>query len=282
MEFKKKNFDQWPHILKLLDDDSHVVRRAVAAELDAFDVSLEGAWDQLDLPPTEEERKQIQDLIFFHRSEMLKIEWKTCFKKEPDENLLEKAVDLLSHYLSGRTNSTLASLLDDLAAECRDSNAHRSAEDLAIFLFQTKGFRGVQEDYYRPENSNLIHVIHMRKGIPLSLVCLYMLVGKRLNLSIEGCNFPGHFLARIFVKDQMMFVDCFNGGKLLKKEAFHQMKNRRGLDIVLNEPASAEQMIHRILNNLIRAFRETHQLEQAEFIADLLSMLPSEPEISGL
>ncbi len=45
-------------------------------------------------------------------------------------------------------------------------------------------------DYGDPQNSNLVHVITRRAGLPISLACVYILVGQRMGLAIEGCNFP--------------------------------------------------------------------------------------------
>ncbi|PIE22372.1 MAG: hypothetical protein CSA62_12755 [Planctomycetota bacterium] len=45
-----------------------------------------------------------------------------------------------------------------------------------------------------------------------------MLVGARLGLDINGCNFPGHFLDWIYYEGQIVLVDCFRGGLLFGED----------------------------------------------------------------
>ncbi len=45
-----------------------------------------------------------------------------------------------------------------------------------------------------------------------------MLVGKRVGLTIHGCNFPGHFMARANDGQRDWIFDCFNGGRALRSE----------------------------------------------------------------
>ncbi len=52
-----------PHLMRLLDDDTPVVRQAVRRELGAFGTALEPALDALDPPPTDQDRRLIRSLI---------------------------------------------------------------------------------------------------------------------------------------------------------------------------------------------------------------------------
>src|SRR5437867_3405967 len=69
-------------------------------------------------------------------------------------------------------------------------------EKLNRFLFQTRGFRGNTEDYYDPRNSYLNEVLERRLGIPITLSLVFMEVGKRLGLRLEGVGMPGHFIVK--------------------------------------------------------------------------------------
>ncbi|NBN97121.1 MAG: MBL fold metallo-hydrolase, partial [Actinobacteria bacterium] len=48
------------------------------------------------------------------------------------------------------------------------------------------GFRGNSSCYYCEENSLLPHVVSSRVGIPISLALVYMMVGSRAGMRIEG------------------------------------------------------------------------------------------------
>lgn len=60
--------EQIPHLLKLLDDESDTVRRAVAEALAAFGPSLQQELARLTEPPDEGQVQQIQDLLRRHQN----------------------------------------------------------------------------------------------------------------------------------------------------------------------------------------------------------------------
>ncbi|HVG39443.1 MAG TPA: transglutaminase-like domain-containing protein, partial [Pyrinomonadaceae bacterium] len=89
--------------------------------------------------------------------------------------------------------------LEQMAAEVRrqlaeigPGEATEPHEILNHFLFEEMGFAGDQEDYYDPRNSLLNLVVERRRGIPITLSLVYMEVGRRAGLSVEGVGMPGH------------------------------------------------------------------------------------------
>lgn len=80
------------------------------------------------------------------------------------------------------------------------------------FLFDDLGYSGNTRDYYDPRNSYLNEVIDRRTGIPITLAVLYMEIGRRIGLPVEGVSFPGHFLVRLQVRGGTLVLDPFSGG----------------------------------------------------------------------
>ena len=64
-------------------------------------------------------------------------------------------------------------------------------QHLGQFLFDDEGFTGNLGDYDDPRNSFLNDVLVRRTGIPITLSIIYMHVGRRVGLWLEGVNFPG-------------------------------------------------------------------------------------------
>jgi regulator of sirC expression with transglutaminase-like and TPR domain len=85
------------------------------------------------------------------------------------------------------------------------------------FLFDEQGFSGNEQEYEDPRNSLLHEVLERRTGIPITLSLVYLEVGRRLGLPVEGIGFPGHFLVRWRGKEDFM-IDVFHG-RLLSDEA---------------------------------------------------------------
>src|SRR5260221_12527656 len=67
---------------------------------------------------------------------------------------------------------------------------------LNAYLYEELGFSGNREHYDDPRNSFLNEVLDRRLGIPISLAVVYLEIGRRAGLRLEGVNFPGHFLVR--------------------------------------------------------------------------------------
>jgi regulator of sirC expression with transglutaminase-like and TPR domain len=138
------------------------------------------------------------------------------------------------------------------------------------FLFGELGFHGNARDYYDPRNSYLNDVLERRTGIPITLSVLYMELGRRLGLAVEGVSFPGHFLVRVQLRGGTMVLDPFSGGAP-QSEAELRTRLKRvipegvaddvpvaelPLDQFL-EPASKRQILMRLLRNLKAIYRDT-------------------------
>jgi len=142
------------------------------------------------------------------------------------------------------------------------------------FLFQDLGFWGNTEDYYDPRNSYLNEVIDRRTGIPITLAILYMEVGRRIGLPLEGVSFPGHFLVRLRLRGGVLVLDPFSGGAAQSEAELRQRLQRvipegeggvpagaLPLDDFL-EPASNRQILARVLRNLKGIYREADKPER--------------------
>jgi len=132
---------------------------------------------------------------------------------------------------------------------------------------------GDEEDYNNFQNNNLVYVIKEKKGIPISLTAIYMLVGLRLGIKIEGCHFPGHFLARINRGGKKVFIDCFNRGHIIDEEDLLSIKDKtsRGMSRILHEKMDTRMMVRRFLANLIRSFQIQENEENSELLIGLCS-----------
>ena len=153
------------------------------------------------------------------------------------------------------------------------------AEDKVIalnrFLFDDLGYRGNTEDYYDPRNSYLNEVMERRTGIPITLSILYMEIGRRIGLPLEGVSFPGHFLVRLRLRAEMLVLDPFAGGAAQSPEELRERLERvvpagatGGLPVSelpleqFLEPASHRQILARVLRNLKGIYLETDRPER--------------------
>lgn len=123
---------------------------------------------------------------------------------------------------------------------------------LGEFLSGELGFQGNSEQYYCEENSLLPCLLATRRGIPISLSLLYILVGSRAGMKIEGINLPGHFIAR----HGDIFFDPFHGGRILERDDLLSILGRQGIEFKESHlhSASPRQFLMRILANLLYVY----------------------------
>ena len=174
--------------------------------------------------------------------------------------------------------------------------AHGGAEErvaaLNRFLFDDLGFWGNTEDYYDPRNSYLNDVIDRKTGIPITLAILYMELGRRVGLPLEGVSFPGHFLVRLRLRAGVLVLDPFTGGAVQSEAELRERLQRvipegvadnlpvaeLPLDQFL-EPASNRQILARVLRNLKGIYRDA---DKPERMLDVLNrMLLVAPDASA-
>ena len=77
-----------------------------------------------------------------------------------------------------------------------DPEAFARIAALNDYLFQEQRFVGNTTHYEDPRNTFLNEVLDRRTGIPITLALVYMEVARRAGITVEGVNFPGHFLVR--------------------------------------------------------------------------------------
>ena len=82
-------------------------------------------------------------------------------------------------------------------------------------IFHDNGFRGDLEEYKNPNSSFISHVLKTRKGIPLSLSIIYILVAMRCGVDLRPIGVPGRFMVGCFSEDKPFFIDVFENGRFL-------------------------------------------------------------------
>jgi len=256
-----------PHLLRLLDDPTPVVREQVRRKLAAFGNRLEDALLEIAPPPTEAQRHLIACLVDENRREHLLEAFGEWANRNPSYENLEQGFRLIAEFQNGN-GADLTARLDSLADEYESTFTRIAPRTLAHHLFSEERLTGNQDDFFNPANSNLLRVLETGKGIPISLCAVYILVGWRLGLEIEGCNFPGHFLARIHTEDGVAFVDCYHGGRFLTPSDLAE-SNPGAVEIVhriLQTQTPPTVILRRVANNLVRAYTEAGRSADAEFM----------------
>jgi regulator of sirC expression with transglutaminase-like and TPR domain len=148
------------------------------------------------------------------------------------------------------------------------------------YLFEDLGFRGNEAHYDDPRNSFVNDVLTRRTGIPISLAVVYLDVGRRAGVTLEGVNFPGHFLVRApgSAHAPDLLIDVFHRGALLREIDCQRLLERHaGTEVVLTREALAtadtRQTLVRMATNLKRLYVRSRSFPQALEVTHLLVAL---------
>lgn len=163
---------------------------------------------------------------------------------------------------------------------------HARVDAINRCLYGTLGFRGNRDHYGDVRNSCLNQVIDRRTGIPITMAVIYMDVARRAGLRVEGINFPGHFLVRVWDgaagqdAGAGLVVDAFNDGAILTESDCRALLARHDEQVAFRPDllarASRRQVFVRMLVNLKRLYVQNRSFPQAHAVTDaLLALSPS-------
>jgi regulator of sirC expression with transglutaminase-like and TPR domain len=182
--------------------------------------------------------------------------------------------------------------LDAMAATVRgrlaaDALVEQKVAALNFHLYGELRFSGNADAYYDPRNSYLNEVLERRTGIPITLSIVYLEVGRRLGLQVQGVSFPGHFLVKLRLKRGQLVLDPFSGGEPcsaseLRARLGHALAAARPAALDLDrylEPATPREIVARVLRNLKGIYLKGGKLEPALAVMHrMLLVLPESAE----
>jgi regulator of sirC expression with transglutaminase-like and TPR domain len=167
----------------------------------------------------------------------------------------------------------------------------RIASHLNACLFKEQGLRGNRRDYYDTRNSFLNEVLERKVGIPITLSIIYLEVGRRVGLPVNGVGLPGHFIVQYGAHPEPFYIDPFHNGKILsERDCADRVAQIYGRDLPWQasylDVVDDLHILSRVLNNLkiIYVRKGAHELAlgAVERLVLLQPDAPSEIRDRGL
>jgi regulator of sirC expression with transglutaminase-like and TPR domain len=183
------------------------------------------------------------------------------------------------------------SRLDTLASEARPrvaaagGNPFAAIDALNCLLFGDHGFRGDIQNYFDPRNCFLNEVLDRKRGTPITLSVIYMEVGVRCGLPIEGVGFPGHFLVRHASEGRRILIDPFHRGQILvlddcRRQLIATYGKEMRIEPHFFDPVGKKRILARMLTNLKGIYLKAGDHERAlSAIERLLALEPEDPDL---
>ncbi len=140
-------------------------------------------------------------------------------------------------------------------------------------LFNKLKFGANTKNFHSPGNSMINIVLETRKGNPITLCVIYLLVAQKLKLPVSGVNLPNLFILTYKDKQNNQFyINAFNRGLIFTKQDIENYIHELHLvpQPSFFEPCDNLEVIRRALRNLIMSFEKMGEHAKAEEVKLLL------------
>lgn len=167
-----------------------------------------------------------------------------------------------------------------------DMSAIEKVKIINHVLYSIYNFSGNTTNHQDPQNSYISHVLESKKGNQISLAIIYSVIAQKLDIPIYGVNLPQHFIlayideAKEYISEEgvLFYINAFNKGFIFSRRDVDSFLKQLNLTPAKEfyEPCSNEDIIRRILRNLISAYTKLGYDDKVKEIEELLSVVEAE------
>ncbi|MEK6477692.1 transglutaminase-like domain-containing protein [Catalinimonas sp. 4WD22] len=270
-------------LVSLLDDEDQEVLGHVEEKIISFgDIIipfLEEEWENSFNPNVQ---KRIEDIIHTLQFEALKKRLEEWFNSE-EQDMLEGMWIIATYQYPDLTLEDLKKQLEQIYYEAwlefkTDVHPFDRVKILNSVLFGKLKFSANTKNFHAPANSMINTVLETKKGNPISLCVIYMLVAQRLKLPVYGVNLPSLFILTYKSQETQFYINAFNRGLIFSKndiDNYIAQLKLQPIDIFY-QPCSNLDIVRRMFRNLIVSFEKLGDYDKAEEIKILLDIIFSE------
>ncbi len=276
-------------LLSLLDDSDpevalHVHQR-LASLGEAVIPVVEEIWES-SLDP--EEQHRLEELV--HRLQFEGLQRRLAAWKEGGATDLLEGMWLVNQYQYPDADlPALHRALDEYYYEAwvmlrPDLHPFDQVKALNYVLFRQARFSANTQNFHSPANSALSRVLESRRGNPLTLCVIYLLLARRLGMPIHGVNLPNLFILTwkpaqgAGSGEAQFYINAYNRGLLLTREDVANYVQQLGLppaDLYF-EPCAPIDIVRRAFRNLALSFEKLNEPDKVIEVNLLLDVLGEE------
>ena len=257
-------------MVSLLDDnDQEVVSivenniKNLGSEIIPF---LEKEWESNGLNPILQ--KKIEDLVHNLQYGNLKAEFKD-WKENQNHDLLKGLWLIAKYQFPDLTLESLASELKKIQLEVwlkTDEKMHPNdmVKVLNQVIFQDLNFEPNIKNFHSTTNSMFNLVLSQKKGNPVALSCLYILLAEKMDLPIYGVNLPNLFVLIFDYPGYRFYINPFNKGQIFSEKDIDDYLKQMNMepDPKYYKSCSNVEIIQRILTNLAFAYQKLGETDK--------------------
>jgi regulator of sirC expression with transglutaminase-like and TPR domain len=274
------NSNELNALVSLLDDSdsevrSHVRDRILALGTDIIPF-LEKKWEDSFNPDIQ---KEIEELVHDLQFSLLKLRL-SDWKNSEDRDLLTGLWIINTYQYPDIEFEKLNAEMHQIYFEVWTafSNDLQPLDQIKIInhvLFNTLRFSANTKNFHSPANSMISSVLDSKRGNPLTLCSIYLLVARKLGLPVYGVNLPNLFVLTYKSVDVNFYINAFNKGLIFSKKDVTNYLDHLKIEPKpeFYEPCSHLAIIQRMLRNLGQSFEKLGEIDKQEEIRSLIGIL---------
>lgn len=267
-------------LITLLDDTDQEVRGHVRDRLIGLGTPiipiLEEKWEELFNPEIQYEIELLVHELQFTQLKNRLLEW----KKSEDQDLLTGLWIINTYQYPDlefeKINASMHQIYFEVwTAFKNDASPYDHIKIINDVLFQRLRFSANTKNFHSPGNSMISTVLDTKKGNPILLCSIYLLVSQKLGLPIYGVNLPNIFILTYKSSGVVFYINAFNKGVIFSKKDIQNYLEH--LEFPLKEeffePTDSFQMMLRCMRNLSGSFEKLGEVEKKLEIDTLIQLL---------
>jgi len=292
-------------LLLLLDDTDAEVVSLVEKKLISFGIDV--------LPLIENELAEIKDenvndlandVVSKINYKQLLIDFQTWFDST-EKDLLNGVYLVAKYKYPNLLKTDICEAIEKIKLNAwlemrHDITAFEKVKILNYTFYNIHGFSGNVDNYQSSANSFINEVLDTKKGNPIMLCIIYMLVAQNLKLPVFGINLPQHFMLAFLEEDKMdlstfdlnkskkifaenrgvlFYINAFHKGGVFTKTSLEQFVKQMQIQSnpIYYLPCDNLSIVKRVLRNLATSFKYEEDKFKANQVYDILYLLGEPP-----
>jgi len=264
-------------LISLLDDEDHEVIQHVEVKILSLGGNvipfLETEWEESFNPILQRKLEElIHELQLSIMNERLQ-----AWKNGGGLDLLEGMWILSTYHYPELSLENLKTTVEQLYYDIwiqfqEEMNPIDQIKRINSIFFGTMNFAANTKSFHSPSNSMINVVLENRRGNPITLCVIYLLIARKLGLPVYGVNLPNLFVLTYKSQNTQFYINVFNRGIIFSKtdiDHYIAQLNIKPKDIFYH-PCTNLEIIQRVLRNLILSYEKTGEQEKIKEIEDIL------------
>jgi regulator of sirC expression with transglutaminase-like and TPR domain len=267
-------------LVSLLDDEdaeilSHVEQRIISLGGGIIPI-LESEWETNFNPVVQ---RRLEELIHTLQFDVLKHklqEW----KDRKDNDLLEGMWLVATYQYPDLELEKLKKDFEQIYYDAwlefkSDAHPFDQVKILNGVIFSKLKFSANTKNFHAPANSMINIVLESKKGNPIALCVVYLLVAQKLKMPIYGVNLPNLFILTYKGEDLQFYINAFNRGLIFSKADIDNYISHLNLAPmeIFYQPCSNLEIVRRVLRNLMVSFEKLGEHQKVDEVKTLLNII---------